>query len=252
MKTCFIYQPQGVGDIIFIQKVVHHYKSLGYKIVFPLYPYFIWLKTYLAQDGVEFPMLGGDRTILEPFNNSDKFFYLMGSTHALFRKPVHAVDFVYLSCGPATLDSEEMMTAKYSVADISYEGWQDYVTINRNKEKEDELFYNVLGLRDDSVFTLVNEYCSSHKIDVEPVGHTVYMKTINGYTSFDWIKVIERCSRLITIDTSIPILAEVYLPKHVPCHLINRYTPATFVDLPKIFTRLNWQYCITSADIKID
>jgi len=252
MKTCFIYQPQGVGDIIFIQKVIHHYKSLGYKIVWPLYPYFIWLKEYLAQDGVEFPLLGGDRKIFEPFENSEKFFYLMGSTYALFRKPVVALDFIYLSCGPATLDAEEMMTAKYSVADVDYTDWQDYVKINRNLEKEHELFYNVLGLRDNEPYTLINEYCSSHRVDINPVGNSVYMKTIPGYTAFDWITVIERCSRLITMDTSVPILAEVFMPRETPCHLLNRYTPATFVDLPKIFTRHNWQFCITPEDIKID
>jgi hypothetical protein len=250
MKTCFIYQPQGTGDIIFIQKIIHHYKSLGYKIVFPLYPYFIWLKEYLAQDLVEFPMLGADRTIQEPFENSDRFFYLMGSTYALFRKPVHAVDFVYLSCGPATMEREEMMTAKYSVAEVSYDNWQNYVNIKRNYEKENRLFYEVLGLRDGVEYTLINESSSSEKLDIAPVGNSVYMKQIEGYTVFDWITVIEKCSRLITIDTSVPIIAEVYMPNTVPCHLINRYSPPTFVDLPKIF-KLNWQYCITPEDIVI-
>jgi hypothetical protein len=76
------------------------------------------------------------------------------------------------------------------------------------------------------------------------------MSNIYGYTAFDWISVIEKCSRLITVDTSVPHLAEVFLPKHVPCHLLNRYTPPTFVDLPKIF-KLDWQYCVTPADITI-
>lgn len=251
MKTCFIYQPSGVGDIIFIQKIAHHYKELGYKIVWPLYPYLIWIKPYLQQEGFEFPMLSGNRTILEPFEHSEKYFYLMGSTYALFRKPVHGLDFVYLSCGPATLINDEMMSAKYAVADVDYENWQDYVKINRNHEREAELFYNVLKLRDNVPYTLINETCSSHRIDIEPVGNTVYMKAIPGYTALDWILVIEKCSRLITIDTSIPHLAEVFLPKHVPCHLLNRYTPSSFVDLPKIF-KLNWQYCLTPADIVID
>jgi hypothetical protein len=174
----------------------------------------------------------------------------MGSTYALFRKPVVAVDFVYLSCGPSTLDNDEMMTGKYSVADVDHDNWQTYVNLNRNLEKEHSLFYDVLGLKDDVPYTLINENCSSHRVDVQPVGSSVYLSTIPGYTLFDWIGVIEKCSRLITVDTSLPHLAEVYLPKHIPCHLLNRYTPASFVDLPKIF-KLNWQYCITPADIKI-
>lgn len=251
MKTCFVYQPSGVGDIVFTQKIARHYKELGYKVVWPLYQYFAWMRPYLAQEGVEFPILSNDRKILEEFENSDKFYYLMGSTFALFRKPVVAVDFVYLSCGPATLINDEMMSAKYSVADVSYDGWQDFVCINRNWQQEHDLFYNVLGLTDNTKYTLINENCSSHRIDIPPVGVSVYMKEIPGYTIFDWITVIERCSRLITIDTSLPHLAEVFLPKHVPCHLLNRYTPASFVDLPKIF-KLNWQYCVTPDDIVID
>ena len=94
MKTCLIYQPQGVGDIIFIQKIVQHYKNLGYKITFPLYPYFVWMRPYLEQPDVEFPMLSNERTILEPFQYSEQFFYLMGSTYALFRKPVVGLNFI--------------------------------------------------------------------------------------------------------------------------------------------------------------
>jgi len=250
MKTCFIYQPSGVGDILFTQKIAQHYKNLGYKIVWPLYEYVSWMKEYLPTDGISYPILSNDRKILEPFEYSDKFYYLMGSTYALFRKPVVALDFIYVSCGPATLIDNEMMTAKYDVADVSYDNWQSFVQLNRNHTRENELFYNVLGLKDDTEYTLINEYCSSHQVDINPVGNSVYMQTIPGFTVLDWIKVVEKTKRLITIDTSLPHIAEVYLPKNIPCHLLNRYTPPSFVDLPKIF-KLDWQYCITPSDIKI-
>jgi hypothetical protein len=142
------------------------------------------------------------------------------------------------------------MTSKYSVADIDYDDWQSYVHINRDREKENRLYYEVLGLKDDSKYTLINEHCSTHQIDISPCGNSVYMSKIEGYSLFDWITVLERASRLITIDTGVCLLAEVFLPKDVPCHLINRYSPPSFVDLPNIF-KLNWQYCISPADIKI-
>ena len=251
MKTCFVYQPQGIGDMIFIQKIVHHYKALGYKIIFPLFEYYSWMIPYLSQDMVEFPLINHDRTIKEPFWRSDKYHYLIGSTDALFRKPVIGLDFIYLSCGPATLDRSEMMTAKYKVSDVDWTDWQDYVKINRNLEKEKQLFYEVLKLTDDREYTLICDNCSSHSIGITPVGNSIYMSLIDGYTIFDWIMVIEKCSRIITIDTSVPILAEIFLRKDVPCHLINRYEPPSFVDLPIIF-KLNWQYCITPEDIHID
>ena len=252
MKTCFIYQPQGTGDIIFTQKIAHHYRSLGYKIVWPLFEYFGWLRPYLAHPDFSFPLLSNDRKIMEPFENSDRFYYLMGSTYAIFRKPVHSYDFVYLSLGPASMEFDEMMTSKYSVADIDFDNWQKYVKLNRNKLKEDDLFYNVLKLTDNSEYVLINENCSSHKINIPPVQgkQNIYIKNVPGYTVFDWIKVIENCQRLITVDTSIPIIADVFMPDHIPRHCINRYAPPTFVDLPKIFKK-NWQFCITADDIKL-
>ncbi len=251
MKTCFIYQPQGVGDIIFIQKIVHHYKKLGYKIVFPLFEFYSWIIPYIESQRVSFPLLNNDRTLRDQFEFCDQFYYLMGSTDALFRKPVIADDFIYLSCGPSTTERNDMMTGKYNAADVDYENWQNYVKINRNFEKENNLFYNVLGLKDDTEYILVNQHCSSHQIELNPIpGNVIYMSEIAGYTVFDWIKVIEKCSRLITVDTSVPIMAEVYLPKTTPCHLISRYMPPSFVDLPKIF-RLNWQYCLYPNEVII-
>jgi hypothetical protein len=251
MKTCFIYQPQGVGDIVFIQKIVHHYKNLGYKIVFPLFEFYSWMIPYLKTPRVSFPLMNNDRSLKDEFAFSDQFYYLMGSTDALFRKPVIADNFIYLSCGPSTTERDQMMTGKYSAADVDYQNWQSYVKLNRNEDKENKLFYDLLGLKDDTEYTLINQSCSSHNIDIGPVSNnSIYMTELPGYTVFDWLKVLEKCSRLITVDTSVPILAEVYLPKTTPCHLINRYTPPSFVDLPKIF-KLNWQYCLYPDEIKI-
>lgn len=248
MKTCFVYQPSGIGDILFCQKVAKHYREIGYKIVWPIYQYYEWMVPYLEDENISYPILSNDRTILEPFDYSEQFFYLWSATGALFRAPVIAKDFIYIALGPATLIKDELMTAKYSVANIDYDNWQNYAIINRNFEKENDLYYNILNLNDNSHYTLINEYCSTKRIEIPPVGDSVYVKNIPGFSILDWIKVIEKSSRLITVDTSIPHIAEIFLPKNVPCHLINRYDPPSFVDLPKIF-RLNWQYCITPNDI---
>jgi hypothetical protein len=250
MRTCFIYQPQGVGDIVFIQKIVHHYRKLGYKIVFPLFEFYSWIIPYLQGPNISFPLINNDRTLKDSFEFSEQFYYLMGSTNALFRKPVISDEFIYLSCGPSTTERNDMMVGKYSAADVDHQDWQKYVKLNRNTDKENNLFYNILDLKDDTEYTLINQNCSSHYIDIPPpLGKTIYMTELEGYSVFDWIKVIEKCSRLITVDTSVPILAEVYLPKNIPCHLISRYMPPSFVDLPKIF-RLDWQYCLYPNEIK--
>lgn len=249
MKTCLILQPFGVGDIIFLQKVAKVWREKGYKVIWPIVQHYHWVRDYLADDQIEYPLLTNDRQELEPFEFSEEFFFLMKSEHALFRAPVIGLDFVYLSCGPATLKWEEMMTAKYFVSGVDYNGWQDYVKITRNLEKESQLF-NILGLNDGEPYTLINENASCTHIDIPyDLGKSIKLQTIPGFSLFDWSTVIEKCSRLITIDTSLCHLAEVVLPKDTPCHLLNRYNPPHFVDLPTIF-KLNWQYCITPGELK--
>jgi len=252
MKSCFVYQPQGLGDIIFVQKIVHHYKSLGYRIIFPIIEHYKWAIPYFEQSNVEFVVLTNDRKVIEPFEHSDQITYLMQSTDALFRRPVHALDFVYLSCGPSTIDSNEMMTSKYAVSDVDYNDWQKYVKINRNIETEYKLFYDILGLSDGEKYTLINEKSSSEHISINDApGKNMLINLIFLPSFFDWIMVIKNASRIITIDTSICYLAEVYCSKNIDCYIINRYNTPSFVDLPKIF-KLPWKYCLNSGEVNLN
>lgn len=251
MQTCFIYQPSGIGDILFCQKIAKHYRGLGYKVVWPIYQYFEWLRPYLEDKDIDYPILHNERKILETFDNCDQFFYLMGSVNALFRAPVIAQDFIYLSLGPSTLHVYDMMTSKYKIPNLPFYNWQSYVDIRRNYDREDNLFYNILGLQDNQKYTLINQNSSISSVEIPEFGHTVYMEKIPDDNLFDWIKVIENCSRLITIDTGVVYLAERYLSKNTPCHMISRYKEnPTFNDLPQILS-LNWQYCLGVHDIVI-
>ena len=46
MKTGLIYQPCGLGDILFLQKVAYYMKGLGYEVWWPVIYEFEWLNDY--------------------------------------------------------------------------------------------------------------------------------------------------------------------------------------------------------------
>ena len=105
------------------------------------------------------------------------------------------------------------MAGKYDHVGLDWSDWRDYVLFNRNKEKEDELYYKVLGLNDDSTYVLVNRYwCTRPKIEIcdrisvnpDDYGGAQVVETrhIPGYTLFDWCKVIEKAAGYNFIETA--------------------------------------------------
>jgi hypothetical protein len=51
-KICLIYQPCGLGDIFFLQKICKLYIEKGYRIIYPVVYEYEWLNDYI--DGIEF------------------------------------------------------------------------------------------------------------------------------------------------------------------------------------------------------
>jgi predicted amino acid-binding ACT domain protein len=108
---------------------------------------------------------------------------------------------------------ENCMRAKYDMYSIDWQSWRlcDY---QRDQEKENELFYSVLGLVDFSEpFRLINQTFTSlenNKIEIPESKEirNVYMKNIPGFSLFDWSKVIEKATEIHTVSTSINYLIE--------------------------------------------
>ena len=93
------------------------------------------------------------------------------------------------------------MQRKYNAVCAEWKDWRDYIGFDRNTEKEDELFYNVLGLKDDEDYVYVNrnwqtrptkELYPGISSDPETYGCKVIEHgIIDGYSIFDWCKVLE-------------------------------------------------------------
>ena len=59
------------------------------------------------------------------------------------------------------------MRGKYDSIGIDWKDWRDYIKFNRNVEKENSLYYDVLGLKDDDEYVFVNRnFCTVPNPDV--------------------------------------------------------------------------------------
>lgn len=233
-KVGLIYQPGGLGDILFMQKLAYQMHDQGYKVYWPVMHQFKWLNDYID----DFEFISEDEVSQFPFKEE----YVPGV-------PNKITDELYFIQG---FGYNELMKGKYERAGVDWEDYRDYIKFNRNKEKEDELFYNVLGLKDDEEFVYVNRIYFPKgdgfiNISVDPEDYdgkrVVENKIIPGYTLFDWCKVLERASALYMMETSInyllesPQLYDTIVKK--PLYLWNRWN--NFSDVSYLH-KLPWEY----------
>lgn len=248
MKVGLIYQPSGLGDILFIQKIAHLMKNMGYNVYWPVVSEFAWLNDYIPQfnfiswqdeenplscpplpEAVNFPF----KKLYSPQLNSFKAEELIFFQGFVNRSPI--------------------MSSKYDSVGVDYRDWSKYIIFNRNKEKEKKLFYEVLGLLDGEEYVFVNRlFCTRPRImyypkipvDFEYYGcKVVEMSIIPGYSLFDWCMVIERASKINMIETSLNYLLESPAlfdnVKHKPLRLHHR--TGSFKEVDYLFT-LPWEY----------
>jgi len=257
-KLCLICQPFGMGDILFLQKIVWHCAALGYRIIFPLRADLKWLRYHLISPGdVSYPTLKEIKGIYSAdFEMGQEFLALWNMAEwelsdKRFDYPVGGDSFLFL--GFAALWkrlSTELMAGKYEFFGLDHKDWAQHVFLKRRPHAERELFYEVLGLRDNKPYTLVNYHCSGGKVEFPVPGRTVMMREIDGFTAIDWFMVIERAAQIATIDTSLVLLVEI-LGQQKPLYMISRYSPPSFKEIQGIL-KLKWNLAPTPAALVMD
>ena len=239
-----IDQPHGIGDVMFIQKIVKRYADMGFKVVFPLLDRHYWIASYFeSHPNVEYQILGTD------FEYSNEFTKLHNETaNKPFTSPIrHSDKFVFLPIGSAyQAMNGSMMTSKYSFLKMDWSDWANYVKINRLPKKEAELEEK---LKIEGSYTLVNGHCSTGEMQINTQLNAVYLREIPGFTLFDWIGVIEKAERVITIDTSLVLLCEV-LKLQKPLYVISRYKPVSFEPIVNIL-KLPWHFVPDAEHLEI-
>lgn len=179
-KQVLINQPAGLGDILFCQKIAKKLVESGSDVFWPIAPQLSYINDYLDSPGITYSAGQTDNTL----NLQD-------------------ADRIFGGC---------VIRAKYSLAGESSEDWQDYLSFNRNKDKEEELF-NLLGCeKQEYAFvnrkygTLPNYAVKNFKFHTDlPI---IESEIIERFTPFDWCKVWENAKEIYTVDTSIMVIME--------------------------------------------
>ncbi|MFA5041105.1 MAG: hypothetical protein WC464_05685 [Bdellovibrionales bacterium] len=265
-KTCMICQPHGIGDILFIQKIIRNYADFGYRVVVPIAQNLSWLRAYLApHEDIAYPLMTmnngawyGDFKFASIFLGLHEASRAPADTKELsFKSPIvynggdpeNGFTFIALGSSYQWLN-DNMMTSKYRFVGLDHSDWADHVHLKRRPHVEKELYYDVLGLKDDSCYTLVNEMCSSKTITLDVPGNVVRLRLLDAFTLLDWLLVIEKAAQIVTVDTSLVILTEI-LKQKKPLYMVSRYEPPRFDEVKDIL-KMDWTFVPTAAELKIN
>lgn len=238
VKKIIIRQPAGIGDIFFTQKIAYALNT-AYKvnIIWPVIPEFIWIKDYLKVPFIEFVNWEDDFEGKHIMMSNDVSHSFLFEDYLVV--PLQRADWNYP--GLSVMDS------KYKLVDLDFEDWIDYFNFERNKQKEDHLFYEILGLTDESEFVFVNRQYGSPPttqickyIDVSKFPNYVEMSYLEGYTIFDWCKVIEHAKEIHTVETSLNYIIDKINPKG-KLEMYSKHTPPNYSQVKHLF-KSNWNY----------
>lgn len=247
-KIGLIYQPCGLGDILFLQKLAHYIDSLGYKVYWPVIPEFSWLKNYIKcfnfiswddlpnkitkpplPSHVEFPFkekyLSENKTEI-----TNELFFFQG----------------FINVNP-------IMAGKYNSINLDWSDWNDYVLFDRNYEKENILYYDVLNLKDNESYIFANaNYCMRpHPMRFNGIDEVINnanikvieLEIISGFSLFDWCKVIENAREIHMIETSLNyILESPNLFNTVKSKQLSLYHRQGFFNEVDYLFKLPWNY----------
>lgn len=173
----------------------------GYQIIWPLRPDIAWIANYIKD--INFPTLNDDfigKEIYEQFAG-----YIIEENAA----------FISIATADMTHNDGKIMSSKYSMLGFDFSDWQQYFKFDRDLDKESDLYYNVLGLTDDSQFIFINNLYNTDIRNSNLLSKDTFdlpvveLKIIDGYTLFDWCKVLEKAKEIHTINTSINYIIDV-------------------------------------------
>jgi len=184
---CLIDQPEGIGDIIFIQKIVDRVISDGYEAVLPVVWAYRWLADYIQKPHLTICLVGSldyrQPDMYLPLANSGFFYPHMS-----------------------------IIVAKYQMMRMNYDRWQDHFTFKRYPEKEKALL-DKLGLLGQDFNLISRTIKTPPNQDVLDFGvanglENVYVSVMEGFTPFDWAVVFEQAANIYMVDGGFTFIAE--------------------------------------------
>jgi hypothetical protein len=222
IKTVTIHQNAGLGDIFFCQKIAETFIYNEYEVYWPVKSTIDWVGDYLI--------------------NTSKVHYINENNFT----PLDDTYNIVLD-GAQNITKNLIMPSKYQILDIDWSDWVDYFNFKRNTNKENELYYDILKLKDDEEYTFINKYYATppdhqvYNIKENPNEKIINLEMIEGFTIFDWCKVIENASKISIIDTSLNYIIEKLPLKTNDLTCYCRHGSYTYNQISILFKK-SWKY----------
>lgn len=215
IKKCLINQEAGIGDILFIQKIVKTY-SKDYLVDHPVKESISWIKKYVPSAMTRDECSGPYDMILH----------------------LDTADRIY--------NNNKIMESKYKLAQVDMIDFMDYIEIHRDGKMECRLYEEVAP---NKPYRLVCPWYGTPEkgssgmlkmgIPHSDTLQNVVMNVREGYTLFDWLRVIEDAEEIYTTDSAIMFLIEKYACKAKKLVAYSRRSSASEVDY--LFKK-PWEY----------
>tara|TARA_R100000734_G_C3319050_1_gene114150 strand:+ start:3153 stop:3917 length:765 start_codon:yes stop_codon:yes gene_type:complete len=216
MPTALINQPAGLGDILFTIKIGCHFHQQGVRVIWPISPSYKCLENKIKTNHIEFYSLDNSFPFKEEFESLSSSDI---SEVTLYQKKILYIPLTrgFYSKAAKLINGYEKsnMFGKYAMCGLHPSNWQNYFSLNRDKQKEDKLFSE---LKIEKPYHLVNARFGTppqwevylNKVVKTPSDlQRVEIKLKENYNVFDWAKVIEEAAKIDTVATSMPFIFEV-------------------------------------------
>lgn len=217
-KKCYFFQNSGIGDIFYLQKAAHFYANLGYEIIWPILPQLLFLKDYLQTPA--------------KFSDVTEVFVDINDIALNFQ----VADRIFPEC--------KIMEAKYKLVNIDGSDWLNYFNFTRNISKE-ELLYSLLNPNDEDYILVSRNYGTppdykkaNFGVDTK-YGKIIEVDLIEGFTIFDWCKLIENAKEIWMMDTSLNYIIDKLDLKAEKLKLFSRRPD--FSEIDYLF-KTKWEY----------
>jgi hypothetical protein len=192
MKKLGIIQPGKIGDVIICLPIAKYYYNQGYEIIWPIY-------SQIINNFIEYV----DYVKFVPINRLN----CLESYQVCYKNCNTILDLSFNIPGSSSLNTHyftNMNTEfsfdelKYQIANVPFkEKWN--LEILRDRKKEDNLFDKLVTFES---YDLIQEQSSDRFIKIDNNNSVVKIIPIEGYSVFDWLKIVERANKHILIASS--------------------------------------------------
>lgn len=237
-KQCLIYQPLGLGDIIWILPIIDTIIDDGYTVYYPVNDiYYDMVSTYIEKPNLIWIRENDDFPLKEYYKQTN----IVDTGNNLYL-PISYADRYFPNCST--------MISKYYLLSIPIGDWRKSFNLNRNKEREEALIktYGLFG-----EYVLVNKSFGTEHQNRELIINSnkkVHYMNVeedknNKFYLFDWILALENASEIHTVETSLCFLVDKYcLNNNIHMYEKRKETEQNtfYKNINLLFRNSNWIY----------